>query len=250
MISCKLILKNVRKNMQDYRIYFLTLALAVSLFYAFNSLSDQPAFTEMSMTRALLYDQLDQLLGVLSVALAFVLGFLILYANQFLLRRRKKELGLYRLLGMRPGRIAGVFAAETLCIGAAALAAGLALGFVLSQGVSLAALRLFAVDLARFRPVFSPAALRQTALCFAVIFGVVMVCNVWTVSRVKLIDLLTAGRQNEQMATGRRALPAAAFLLVLGCIGTAWVLFDRNGLLPSRENHSFEIAAAALAATW
>ena len=59
MISCKLILKNVRKNMQDYRIYFLTLALAVSLFYAFNSLSDQPAFTEMSMTRALLYDQLD-----------------------------------------------------------------------------------------------------------------------------------------------------------------------------------------------
>ena len=248
MISCKLILKNVRKNMQDYRIYFLTLALAVSLFYAFNSLSDQPAFTEMSMTRALLYDQLDQLLGVLSVALAFVLGFLILYANQFLLRRRKKELGLYRLLGMRPGRIAGVFAAETLCIGAAALAAGLALGFVLSQGVSLAALRLFAVDLARFRPVFSPAALRQTALCFAVIFGVVMVCNVWTVSRVKLIDLLTAGRQNEQMATGRRALPAAAFLLALGCIGTAWVLFDRNGLLPSRENHSFEIAAAALAA--
>ena len=248
MISCKLILKNVRKNMQDYRIYFLTLALAVSLFYAFNSLSDQPAFTEMSMTRALLYDQLDQLLGVLSVALAFVLGFLILYANQFLLRRRKKELGLYRLLGMRPGRIAGVFAAETLCIGAAALAAGLALGFVLSQGVSLAALRLFAVDLARFRPVFSPAALRQTALCFAVIFGVVMVCNVWTVSRVKLIGLLTAGRQNEQMATGRRALPAAAFLLALGCIGTAWVLFDRNGLLPSREDHSFEIAAAALAA--
>ena len=91
MISCKLILKNVRKNMQDYCIYFLTLALAVSLFYAFNSLSDQPAFTEMSMTRALLYDQLDQLLGVLSVALAFVLGFLILYANQFLLRRRKKR---------------------------------------------------------------------------------------------------------------------------------------------------------------
>ena len=104
------------------------------------------------------------------------------------------------------------------------------------------------MDLARFRPVFSPAALRQTALCFAVIFGVVMVCNVWTVSRVKLIDLLTAGRQNEQMVTGRRALPAAAFLLALGCIGTAWVLFDRNGLLPVRGDPSFQIAAAALVA--
>lgn len=246
VISCKLILKNVRKNVQDYRIYFLTLMLAVSLFYAFNSLSSQPAFTEMSLTRALLYDQLDKLLASLSVVLSLVLGFLILYANQFLLRRRKKELGLYRLLGMRQGRISLIFAGETLCIGAAALAAGLVLGLVFSQGVSLAALRLFAIDLAQFRLVFSPAALRQTVLCFAVIFGVVMVCNVWTVSRVKLIDLLTAGRQNETMTADTGPLPVLGFLAALGCIGTAGVLFAHNGLLPSQENHSFEIAAAAL----
>lgn len=166
MSYCKLVLRNVRRNLQDYRIYFLTLVLAVSLVYAFNSIGDQPAFTEMSMTRALLYSQLDKLLAVLSAALCLVLAFLILYANQFLLRRRKKELGLYRLLGMRPGPIARLFAGETLCIGAAALGAGLVLGFLFSQGVSLVALRLFAVELERFRVAFSPGALRQTAACF------------------------------------------------------------------------------------
>lgn len=248
MSYCKLVLRNVRRNLQDYRIYFLTLVLAVSLVYAFNSIGDQPAFTEMSMTRALLYSQLDKLLAVLSAALCLVLAFLILYANQFLLRRRKKELGLYRLLGMRPGPIARLFAGETLCIGAAALGAGLVLGFLFSQGVSLVALRLFAVELERFRVAFSPGALRQTAACFGGIFLLVTVCNVWVVSRVKLIDLLTAERKNEAVAGDGGALPVLTFLLALGCIGTAGVLFARNGLLPSREGHSFEIAAAALAA--
>lgn len=58
MTSFKLILKNVKRNIRDYLIYFLTLMLSVSLFYAFNSISDQPAFSEMGMTRTLLYEQL------------------------------------------------------------------------------------------------------------------------------------------------------------------------------------------------
>ena len=49
--TCKLIFRNVCKNIRDYLIYFLTLTLSVSLFYAFNSISDQPAFSNMGMTR-------------------------------------------------------------------------------------------------------------------------------------------------------------------------------------------------------
>lgn len=101
MTSCKLIFKNVHKNLRDYLIYFLTLMISVSLFYAFNSISDQPAFSEMGMTRTLLYDQLGILLSALSVLIAIVLAFLIIYANQFLLKRRKKELGIYMMLGMK-----------------------------------------------------------------------------------------------------------------------------------------------------
>ena len=91
MNTCKLIFRNVCKNIRDYLIYFLTLTLSVSLFYAFNSISDQPAFANMGMTGTLLYRQLGIMLSTLSTMIAVVLAFLILYANQFLLKRRKKK---------------------------------------------------------------------------------------------------------------------------------------------------------------
>lgn len=246
MTSCKLVFKNVHKNLRDYLIYFLTLMISVSLFYAFNSISDQPAFSEMGMTRTLLYDQLGILLSALSVLIAIVLAFLIIYANHFLLKRRKKELGIYMMLGMKKGRISRIFAGETFCVGVIALAVGLILGFILSQGVSLIALKLFAIELDKYQLVFSMGAFRQTVICFALIFFLVMLFNVWSVSSVQLIDLLTASRKNERLKSENRVLPALMFLLSIFCIGIAGVLFYKNGILPSRENMSFQIAGIAL----
>ena len=187
MTSCKLIMKNVGKNIRDYLVYFLTLMISASVFYAFNSISDQPAFSEMGMTKTLLYDQLGILLSTLTVLIAVVLAFLIIYANQFLLKRRKKELGIYMVLGMKKGRISRIFAGETLCVGMLALVTGLCLGFALSQGISLVALKLFAIEISKFQLVFSVGAFRKTAftgpeplfaraavLCF---FGVYSVCR-------------------------------------------------------------------------
>lgn len=246
MTSCKLIFKNVHKNLRDYLIYFLTLMISVSLFYAFNSISDQPAFSEMGMTRTLLYDQLGILLSALSVLIAIVLAFLIIYANQFLLKRRKKELGIYMMLGMKKGRISRIFAGETFCVGVIALAVGLILGFILSQGVSLIALKLFAIELDKYQLAFSMGAFRQTIICFALIFFLVMLFNVWSVSSVQLIDLLTASRKNERLKSENRVLPVLMFLLSILCIGIAGVLFYKNGILPSKENMSFQIAGLAL----
>ena len=246
MTSCKLIFKNVHKNLRDYLIYFLTLMISVSLFYAFNSISDQPAFSEMGMTRTLLYDQLGILLSALSVLIAIVLAFLIIYANQFLLKRRKKELGIYMMLGMKKGRISRIFAGETFCVGVIALAVGLILGFILSQGVSLIALKLFAIELDKYQLAFSMGAFRQTIICFALIFFLVMLFNVWSVSSVQLIDLLTASRKNERLKSENRVLPVLMFLLSILCIGIAGVLFYKYGILPSRENMSFQIAGLAL----
>ena len=246
MTSFKLIFKNVHKNLRDYLIYFLTLMISVSLFYAFNSISDQPAFSEMGMTRTLLYDQLGILLSALSVLIAIVLAFLIIYANQFLLKRRKKELGIYMMLGMKKGRISRIFAGETFCVGVIALVVGLILGFILSQGISMIAMKLFAIELDKYQLVFSMGAFRQTAICFALIFFLVMLFNVWSVSSVQLIDLLTASRKNERLKSQNRVLPALMFLLSILCIGIAGVLFYKNGILPSRENMSFQIAGLAL----
>lgn len=248
MNTCKLIFRNVCKNIRDYLIYFLTLTLSVSLFYAFNSISDQPAFSNMGMTGTLLYRQLGIMLSTLSTMIAVVLAFLILYANQFLLKRRKKELGVYMMLGMKKGRISRLFAGETLCVGIIALGIGLLLGFFFSQGFSLIALRLFAINLEKFRIVFSAGALRQTVLCFTIIFFIVMLFNIRSVTNVKLIDLLTDGRKNESMQTENRILPVCLFLLALLCIGISAALFNKNGILPSHENNLFQLAAAALVA--
>lgn len=246
MTFCKLTMKNVGKNIRDYLIYFLTLMISVSVFYAFNSISDQPAFSEMGMTKTLLYDQLGILLAALTVLLAVVLAFLIIYANLFLLKRRKKELGIYLVLGMKKGCISRLFAGETLCVGMLALMTGLCLGFALSQGISLVALKLFAIEISRFRLVFSIGALRKTAFCFAVIFLLVMVFNVWSVSGVQLIDLLTAGRKNETSQGRSRLLPVLLFFISLACILSAGVMFYKNGILPSREDRSFQAAGLLL----
>ena len=248
MTSCKLIIKNVRKNIRDYMIYFSTLMISVSVFYAFNSISDQPAFSEMGMTKTLLYDQLGILLSTLTVLIAVVLAFLIIYANQFLLKRRKKELGLYMVLGMKKGRISRIFVGETFCVGVIALVTGLCLGVALSQGISLVALKLFAIDMSKFQLVFSVGAFQKTAQCFAVIFLLVMTFNVWSVSSVQLIDLLTAGRKNETSQNRSRLLAILLFFVSLACILSSGMMFYRNGILPSRENRSFQVAGILLVA--
>lgn len=102
------------------------------------------------------------------------------------------------MLGMKKGRISRMFAGETMCVGFIALITGLIFGFVLSQGLSLVALKLFAIELSKFQLVFSVNAFYKTAICFVVIFSIVMLFNVWSVSSVQLIDLLTANRKNEE----------------------------------------------------
>lgn len=246
MTSCKLILRNVRKNMRDHLIYFLTLMISVSMFYAFNSLSDQTAFSDLSATKVLLYEQLDRLMGLLSVVIAVVLAFLIVYADRFLLKRRKKELGIYMMSGMKKGRISRLFAAETLCVGLFSLAAGLILGLFLSQGVSMLSIRLFAADLSDYRLVLSGKALIQTTVCFGIIFFLVTVFNVRTVSSVKLIDLLSAERKNETSEKWSPALMAIVFLLSIVALSVSCAMFLKNGILPSRKDLDFQTASVLL----
>lgn len=246
MTSVKLILRNVQKNMRDYFIYFLTLMIAVSMFYAFNSIQSQPALHDLDATKQLLSNQLGILLSTLSVVVAVVLAFLILYANQFLLKRRKKELGIYTLLGMDKRRIAGIFVGETFCVGVISLICGILLGLLLSQGISLFSLRLFAVDMSEFQIIFSLSALQKTVGCFALIFFIVMLFNAKTISSVKLIDLLTASRKNECLRVKSKFTSIILLVLSFSCMILAGVIFQRNGILPAKDNPAFQIAAVLL----
>ena len=91
----KIALKNVKKSFKDYTIYFLTLTLAVCIFYSFNSIESQKALVEVSSTEGDYVTILSDVISYISVFVAIILGSLILYANNFLIKKRNNELGLY-----------------------------------------------------------------------------------------------------------------------------------------------------------
>ena len=132
----RLALGNVRKSLADFGIYFLTVMLGVAVFYAFNSMTAQQGVLAFSETQSKMFDLLGMVIGGVSVFIAFVLVFLVVYANSFLIKRRKREFGVYLALGMSTGDVVKIVALESLIAGAASLAAGLVVGIGLVRVVA------------------------------------------------------------------------------------------------------------------
>ena len=193
----KLALRNVRRSFRDYGVYFLTLTFGVCLFYTFNSLDGQGAMVYLAMNGNPIVDSIIILMDVFSVFVAVVLACLILYANRFLLRRRKRELGTYLLLGLSQGQVSRLLFLETGIVGLISLAAGLVLGVLASFGMSALTLSLFQMDVSALLALnFSPQAAGRTVLYFGIIFLLVMALSGVQVSRSKLIDLIHGERKN------------------------------------------------------
>lgn len=195
----KLALENVRKSFKIYRIYFLTMVLAVSIFYSFNSIESQQAIIDLSKSKESYIDLLIKSMEVISIFVSFILGGLILYANNFLIKKRKKELGIYRTLGMSNFKISQVIVMETAIVGAISLLVGLLIGLVLSQGLSAFASKLFEVDMSEYKFIISSNAIQKTIVYFGIIFLIVMIFNVITISRYKIIDLVNANKKVENI---------------------------------------------------
>ncbi len=224
----KLALGNVRKSLRDYAVYFVTIVLGVAVFYAFNTISDQADF--LSGTANSLLQALGGIMTGLTVFLACVLGFLMVYANNYLVRRRKRELGLYQVLGMRRGQVSAVLTVETLAASAASFVVGIVVGVLVSQLLVFVTAALFQsrVDYFTFR--FSPYAFLLTLACFGVMFVVMLLFNLRAIGKVRLVDLMVSERVNEDIKV--RSLPLAVALFVVGCvlIGLAYMRLLRDGL--------------------
>ena len=238
-MQAKLALGNVRKSLADFGVYFLTVMLGVAVFYAFNSMTAQQGVLAFSETQDKMFELLGMVIGGVSVFIAFVLVFLVVYANGFLIKRRKREFGVYLTLGMSSGDVVRIVALESLIVGAASLAVGLAVGVGLSQLLLQLTSALFKADVAAaggFAFVFSADALVKTAVVFAAIFLVAALLNARTVARAKLIDLLHAGSRNEEMRLKSLPLSLVLFAVSLVLIGVSYKLLIDNGLMePSPE---------------
>lgn len=227
----KLVFKNVTRSLRDYTIYFLTLMFGVCLFYMFNSIDAQTAMLKISDSQKEILQTLTQMIGFVSVAVSVILGFLVVYANGFLMKRRKKELGVYMTLGMPKSRISAIIILETFLIGLVSLAAGLTAGILLSQGMSVLTAKLFEANLSAFVFSFSLPAFWKTLVYFGVMFLVVMVFNTVSVSHLKLIDLLSAGHKNEKLRISRLWVSVVIFLVSVACLAVSYYLIEKNGMI-------------------
>ena len=218
----KLSVKNMKKSFKDYAIYFLTLVLGVAIFYMFNSLDSQQAMLDVSNSTREMIQLMIQMLSMVSVFIAVILGLLIVYANNFLINRRKREFGIYMTLGMGKRQISKIILFETILVGILSLIAGLIIGVFASQFMSILVGKLFEADMSRFEFVFSGEACIKTCIYFAVMYLAVMIFNTITISRYKLINLLTAIKKNETIKIKNPVISILVFLIGAGILAYSY----------------------------
>ena len=215
----KLSIKNMKKSFKDYAIYFLTLVLGVAIFYMFNSLDTQQAMLDVSTSTREIIKLMIGMLNIVSVFVAVTLGLLIAYANNFLINRRKKEFGIYMILGMGKRRISKIILFETILVGIVSLVCGIVIGVFASQFMSVLVAKLFEADMSKFTFVFSREACIKTCIYFAIMYLAVMIFNTITISRYKLINLLTAIKKNEKVKMKNPFISILIFLIAAGILG-------------------------------
>lgn len=190
----KLAKSNARKSIKDYLIYFITITICVSLFYAITSLSSSSYefITEDSYN----FKTLQLILKYSTYVITAILILLIAYVNKYMIRRRQREFATYILLGAEQKSIAFMFFIETLIIGTLAIIAGIFVGTLFSQAIT--ALVLVSVN----QEVVFTLRLYMDTVVITFIFFIAMLCiiglyNVSVLNKIKLIDMLNSSKQVE-----------------------------------------------------
>lgn len=224
MMLFKLSIKNITKSIKDYAIYFFTLVLGVAIFYVFNAIDSQTVMLNVSSSTSEIIRLMTTILGGVSVFVSFILGFLIIYASRFLIKRRNKEFGIYLTLGMPKRKISLILFFETLIIGVISLGVGLALGIVLSQLMSILVANMFEADLTKFQFTFSSSAALKALLYFSIMYLIVMIFNTIIVNKCKLIDLLHGNKKSEKVKLKNPIICTIVFIIAVIALSYAYYL--------------------------
>ncbi len=223
MNSFKIALKNIKKSRSDYSVYFFTLIIGVAIFYMFNSIGTQGLMEDVSKSGNENVQMLISVMGGVSVGVAVILGMLIIYANGFLIKRRKKEFGIYMLLGMGKKKVSKILISETCVVGFVSLVIGMIAGIFGSQLLSIVVAKMFAVDVTGYTFDISGRAAVITILCFAAIFLVILIFNTKMVGRYKLIDLMNAEKAREKQIIRNTKLSVVLFILSFAVLTAACI---------------------------
>lgn len=239
----KLALRNIKKSMSDYAVYFVTMIIGISVFYVFNAISDQTVLVKILKSDNSVIDLLKSSLSVASVVVSIVLAFLVVYASSFLMKRRKREFGVYMLLGMGKKKIAGILMAETVIIGLISLGVGLGLGIVLSQGMSILVVKLFEADMSQFAFECSMNAVVKTVIYFLVMYALVLALDLFVVGKSRLIRLLNAEKRNEKSAVKNPWICLIVFSVAVVVLSHAyWMVTAEASSITTEQQFLTQIA--------
>lgn len=226
LLYIKLAWGNLRRALKDFTVYFVTLMLSVSLFYSFNTLTNQAFFVELSSSTSQLVLRMAVLITGLSIFLMIVIGILIVYANVFFMRRRVREFATYLLLGMKKSSLAFVILIENFIVGICALIVGLLVGVVVSQFSSLAVLKLFNSPVERFHFLLVPQAVIFTACMFGVVFVLSTLCATFVISRTRLSVLFRSSFASDRFKIKNPWITLVLFVVSVLLIAQAYRMFS------------------------
>ncbi|MDE5698612.1 MAG: ABC transporter permease [Lachnospiraceae bacterium] len=248
----KLFRKNIKKALEDYVIYFFTLAVSSTLFFAFFSLTSR--YNDIlggdgNYSLALFQDTIRY--AVLAVSIIFIV--LIRYINTYMLKQRSRELSVYMILGMEQRTIAGQFFGETFVFGIAAVFTGCILGTVLSGMMTVFVLRTIG-STGTFRLGFYPDTMLVTLLFFGMAFLFIGAWNIRKIYKIKLIDLLNEKKVNEEQQR-KKGSYLVSLVTALICFGTCSVVLynfsHMNGIyagnIPEEISNRYQTVAVVVA---
>ena len=214
----KLIFRNAKRSAKDYLIYIVTLTICVTLFYAFLSISS--SYYQPDIGTAYEITAFSDGIKLAVCAITLLLLFLIRYVNSYMLRRKQKEFAVQSIMGMEQKTIGWLFFAETFLMGAISIALGIALGVLCSQFMSAMLLASYGHSYELTWTLF-PDTVLWTVGFFTISFFVVGLFNVRTIRKIKIIDMLSADRQNEPDLKKNRFIPT---ILVIYLVLSIWML--------------------------
>ncbi|MFJ7933847.1 ABC transporter permease [Sporosarcina sp. NPDC096371] len=211
MMLFNLAKKNIRGNISNYLLYFFSMVVCIVIFYTFNSLLYIPEIQNS-------VQHLVQTMSQTSVILIGFMAVFISYSNAFFTKKRKKEVGLYSLLGVRKKTIAGMLFFENIIIGAMTLVAGLVLGIILSKLSTMLLLKLLGAPIEASFSIPMEAVL-TTTLVFTVLTLFTSIQSYLLIYRFRLIELFQAEKKGEKVPKASFFSAGLSIVLLAGSYG-------------------------------
>lgn len=205
-IYSRLAVTNLKNNRKTYVPYIFTAIVTVMMYYIIDALS---------INRSVGWDTVRQVLSIASVIVIIFSVIFLFYTNSFLVKRRKKEIGMYNILGMGKLHIAKMFFVEVFITAFICIGAGIAGGILFSRLMWLMLLKILHYDVNMDFEV-SGVSIVRTLVLFSVIFGMTLAYNLWQIKLANPVELLRGQNEGEREPKTKKILAAAGIVLV-GC---------------------------------